>query len=163
MILKWASTPEAASSANALMPILQTCAGDIRDVDLSDGAALGALLSDPPDELRALVYNPLVYQLAAPNAFDPPPSPAAAAALNSLAEIDAVGLRDDINSFLLLVGAVLDLPDGLRTASLAPSRAVTGFAGVLREMSAARALIEQDLEVYAEAKRVLAPAPANSA
>jgi hypothetical protein len=163
LILKWASTPEAASSANALMPILQTCAGDIRDVELSDGAALGALLSDPSDELRALVYNPLVYQLAAPNAFDPPPSPASAAALDSLAEIDAVGLRDDIDSFLLLVGAVLDLPHALRTSSSAPRRAVTGLAGVLREMSAAHTLIEQDLEVYAEAKRVLAPAPADSA
>ena len=163
LILKWASTPEAASSANALMPILQTCAGDIRDVDLGDGAALEALLSDPSDELRALVYNPLVYQLAAPNAFDPPPTPAAAAALDSLAELDAVGLREDVGSFLTLVGAVLDLPDALRMVSLAPSRAVTGFAAVLREMRVARALIEQDLEVYAEARRVLAPAPAHSA
>jgi hypothetical protein len=161
LILKWASTPEAASSANALMPILQTCAGDIRDVDLGDGAALEALLSDPSDELRALFYNPLVYQLAAPNAFDPPPTPAAAAALDSLADIDAVGLREDVGSFLTLVGAVLDMPDALRTVSLAPSRAVTGFAAVLREMRVARALIEQDLEVYAEARRVLTPAPAH--
>jgi hypothetical protein len=145
------------------MPILQTCAGAIRHVDLSDGAALDALLSSPSDELRGLLYNPLTYQLAAPNAFDPPQTPAAAAALDSLAEMDAVGLRDDVESFLALVGAVLDLPETLSCAPLTSSKTVVGFAGILRQMSSARALIDQDLEVYAEAKRVLAPLPAESA
>ncbi len=163
LILKWASTPDAAGSANALMPILQTCAGDVRNVELADGAALTALLSSPSDELRALLYNPLVYQLAAPNAFDPPPSPAVAAALDSLAELDAVGLREGVDSFLALAGAVLDLPRPLPPVSLASSKTVVSFADVLREMPPARALIEQDLEVYAEAKRVLTPAQAESA
>jgi hypothetical protein len=163
LILKWASMPEAASSANALMPILQTCAGAVRNVDLSDGAALETLLSGPSDELRALLYNPLVYQLAAPNAFDPPPSPATAAALDSLAEIDAVGLRDDPDSFLALVGAVLNLPRAFPSLSLAASKTVVGFADILRKMAAANALIEQDLQVYVEARRVLAPATADTA
>ncbi len=163
LILKWASTPEAAKSANALMPILQTCAGVVRELDLGDAAALEELLAQPPDELRALIYNPLVYQLAAPNAFDPPATPAAAAALDSLAEIDAVGLRDSIEPFLDLVGAVLDLPEPLASIDLGASKTVLGFADQLREMSAARALIEQDLDVYAEARRVLAPQPAESA
>ncbi len=74
LILKWASSPDAGSSASALMPVLQTCTGAVRDVDLSNEAALEALLARPSDELRALLYNPLVYQLAAPNAFDPPPN-----------------------------------------------------------------------------------------
>jgi len=163
LILKWASTPEAAPSANALMPVLQTCVGAVREIDFSNAAALNELLSHPSDELRALLNNPLVYQLAAPNAFDPPPSPASAAALDSLAEFDAVGLREDVGSFLALVGAVLDLPQPLPSVSLAPSKTVVGFAGVLREMSAARDLIQQDLELYAEARRVLAPAPAEPA
>ncbi|PNG25650.1 hypothetical protein CR492_12030 [Methylocella silvestris] len=163
LILKWASLPEAAANANALMPALQRCAGHIRHVDLSDSVALEGLLLRATDELRTLLYNPLVYQLAAPNAFDPPPNPAPAAALDSLAELDAVGLRDDVDSFLGLVGAVLDLPEPLPFVALGPSKTVTGFADILREMSAARVLIEQDLEVYAEARRVLAPAPAASA
>ena len=163
LILKWASTLEAAPSANALMPILQTCVGAVREIDFSNAAALNELLSHPSDELRALLNNPLVYQLAAPNAFDPPPSPASAAALDSLAEFDAVGLREDVDSFLALVGAVLDLPQPLPPVSLAPSKTVVGFAGALREMSAARNLIQQDLELDAEARRVLAPAPAEPA
>lgn len=163
LILKWASTPEASSSANSLMPMLQTCTGAVRDLDLSDAAALEALLSRPSDELRTLLYNPLVYQLAAPNAFDPPPAPAVAAALDSLAEIDAVGLRDDPDSFLALVGAVLDLPRTFAPISLGSSKTVAGFANILREMGSARGLIEQDLEVYAEARRVLTPASVETA
>ncbi len=163
LILKWASTPEAASTANALIPVLQTCAGAVRNINLADVAALEALLSSPSDELRALLYNPLVNQLAAPNGFDPPPSPAAAAALDSLAAIDAVGLRDDPDSFLTLVGALLDLPQTFSSVSLSASRAVIGFADVLRSMPAANALIDQDLQVYTEARRVLAPAPAEMA
>lgn len=162
LILKWASMPEANSSAIALMPTLQTCAGAIRNVDLGDTDALQTLLTRPSDELRTLLYNPLVYQLAAPNLFDPPPHPSVAAALDSLAELDAVGLRQNPDAFLGLVAAVLDLSEALPTVSLNPSKTVTSFAEILRGNAAARALIEQDLEVYAEATRVLAPVTADA-
>lgn len=157
LILKWASTPEASATATAIMPNLQTCAGFVRDLDLSDESTLESILARPSDELRALLNNPLVNQLAAPNAFDPPPAPGPAAALDSLAEIDAVGLRTKPESYLCLIGAVLDLPKEFQAISLAPSKAVAGFADVLRGMEAARALIEEDLEVYSEAARVLSP------
>jgi hypothetical protein len=163
LIAKWASSPEASASARALMPVLQTCAGAVRHLDLSDASALESLLSRPPDEMRALLYNPLVYQLAAPNAFDPPTAPAIAAALDSLAEMDVVGLRSDPVSFLELLAAVLNLPDRFPSISLGASRTVAGFADVLRDIRAARALIEQDIEVYAEATRVLAPAAPTAA
>lgn len=162
LILKWASSPDASSVATALMPVLQTCAGALRDVDLSDAEALEAVLKRPSDEIRAIVYNPLVYQLAAPNAFDAPPKPATAAALDSLAEMDAVGLRGDTDSFLDLLAAVLDLPEQLPRISLSASKSVVGFAELLRQMGSARALIEHDLEVYSEAARILAPDQADA-
>ena len=150
------------STAAVLGQTVQLCAKTLCNVDLSDVTALQDLLSRPSDELRAVLYNPFVYQLAAPNAFDPPRTPeTAAAALDSLAEMDAVGLRDDAGAFLRLVGAVLDLPDQLQGISPRTSQTVIGLAERLREMGPARALIEKDLEVYAEVARVLAPRPAD--
>jgi hypothetical protein len=155
LILKWASSLDATSAVIDLMPALQTCAGALRGLSLADAGALDAILSRPSDELRALLYNPLVYQLAAPNAFDAPPLPETAAALDALAELDAVGLRADLRSFFDLLAAVLDLPDPLADVPLAASKTVIGFADILRKMRSARALIEKDLEVYSEAARVL--------
>ncbi|HET6376468.1 MAG TPA: hypothetical protein VFF88_10505, partial [Methylocella sp.] len=60
--------------------------------------------------------------------------------------------------FLDLLAAVLDLPHPLPDVTLGTGPAVSGLADKLRELQAARALIEMDLEVYAEAARVLAPA-----
>lgn len=155
LILKWAGSAEVSSAVLDLMPALQTCASALRDVDLGDPKALDAILSNPPDEMRALLYNPLVYQLAAPTAFDAPPKPESAAALDALAEFDAVGLRADFGSFSVLLAALFDLKEPLADVPLAPSKTVVGFADILRNMRSARALIERDLEVYAEAARVL--------
>ncbi|MGQ0445961.1 MAG: hypothetical protein ACT4O2_12755 [Beijerinckiaceae bacterium] len=161
LILKWASLAGANSAAAVLGQTVQLCAKAFCNVDLNDLSALRELLSHPSDELRAVLYNPFVYQLAAPNAFDPPRPPETAAALDSLAEMDAVGLRDDAGAFLRLVAAVLDLPDQLPNASPRPSETVIGLADKLRDMGPARALIEKDLEVYSEVARVLAPRPAD--
>jgi len=158
LILKWASSPDVSPAVLDLMPALQPCAGALRDVDITSASALDAILSRPPDEMRALLYNPLVYQLAAPNAFDPPPTPEIAAALDALAELDVVGLRADPRPFFDILAAVLDLPDPLTEVPIAASKTVIGFADILRELRSARALIEKDLEVYAEATRVLATA-----
>ncbi|WP_036262337.1 hypothetical protein [Methylocapsa aurea] len=163
LILKWASSPDVSSAVLDLMPALQTCAGALRDVDITDASALDAVLSHPSDEMRALLYNPLVYQLAAPNAFDPPPPGETAATLDALAEMDVVGIHADLHSFFDLLTAVLDLPDPLAELPLAASKTVIGFADILREMRSARALIEKDLEVYAEAIRILvAPSDAKT-
>ncbi|MGH6799800.1 MAG: hypothetical protein ACRECZ_00020 [Methylocella sp.] len=161
LILKWASLSGANSAAAVLGQSVQLCAKTFCNVNLRDLTALQDLLARPSDELRAVLYNPIVYQLAAPNAFDRPRIPETAAALDSLAEMDAVGLCDDAGAFLSLVGAVLDLPDQLQGISPRTSQTVTGLAEILREMRPARALIEKDLEVYAEVARVLAPRPAD--
>jgi hypothetical protein len=159
LILKWASLSGANSAAAVLGQAVQLCAKTFCDVNLSDLTSLQNLLSHPSDELRAVLYNPIVYQLAAPNAFDRPRTPETAAALDSLAEMDAVGLCDDSGAFLRLVAAVLDLPDQLQGISRRPSQTVIGLAEILREMRPARALIEKDLEVYSEVARILAPHP----
>ncbi|HET6377564.1 MAG TPA: hypothetical protein VFG05_04570 [Methylocella sp.] len=158
LILKWASLSGSEPAAGFLGRALQSSASIFRTVDLTDLTALQGVLSRPPEELRGALFNPLVYQLAAPNAFDPPPAPETASALDSLAAIDAVGLRSDSRAFLELLAAVLDLPQPLPDVTLGTGPAVSGLADKLRELEAARALIEMDLEVYAEAARVLAPA-----
>jgi hypothetical protein len=69
---------------------------------LKDFGEFEPLVAAAPIELRA--------HLTAQNAFDPPPMPAIA---ESLADMDAVGLREDSASFLELVSAMLDLPEDL--------------------------------------------------
>ncbi|MCI0465591.1 MAG: hypothetical protein L0Y57_01065 [Beijerinckiaceae bacterium] len=157
LILKWASMPGASSAQSILGLPVQASAAAIRDVNLSDLTALQAFLTRLPGELRPVLYNPLVHQLAAPNAFDPPQAPEAAAALDSLAEINAVGLRCDARTFLDLLAAVLHLQEHLPDVSMGSGPAVRRLAEELRGMRPARALIEKDLEVYAEAARICTP------
>ncbi|WP_395666457.1 hypothetical protein [Methylocella sp.] len=156
LILKWASGVDAAATANVLMPDLQTCVGHFRAIDIADVDSLDALLAEPPDELRQLLANPLVAQLAAPNAFDPPPQPCVAAALDALATLDVVALHEDVDAFLTLAGAVLDLDRPLPSVSLDVSPTVQRLATLLRDMASANELIRHDAALYAEARRVLA-------
>src|SRR5262249_25832319 len=102
----------------------------------------------PPVELRAILYNPLTYILSAQNAFDPPPVPATAVALESLADMDAVGLRQDTTPFFEAVSALLDLPHSLPPISLPPSISGLQWAGLLRDRTVVRGLIQMDLEAY---------------
>jgi hypothetical protein len=81
--------------------------------------------------------------------------PATAVALESLADMDAVGLREDSASFLELVSAMLDLPEGLPAVSLPTSNTVVQWADFLRERPAVRKLIEMDIEVYRTAAGVI--------
>ena len=83
LILKLASSSQGAGIIDAVGPVVEAAAGHLRNIDLKDFAALEALLAAAPIELKAILYNPLTYQLTAQNAFDPPPMPATAVALES--------------------------------------------------------------------------------
>jgi hypothetical protein len=155
LILKLASSPQGGSIIDAVGPVVEAAAGHLRSIDLKNFGELEALLAAAPIELKAILYNPLTYQLTAQNAFDPPPMPAAAVALESLADMDAVGLREDSVSFLELVSAMLDLPEGLPAVSLPTSNTVVQWADFLRERPAVRKLIEMDIEVYRTAAGVI--------
>jgi hypothetical protein len=155
LILKLASSSQGASIIDAVGPVVEAAAGHLRNIDLKDYATLEALLAAAPIELKAILYNPLTYQLTARNAFDPPPMPAAAVALESLADMDAVGLRSDPAPFFEIVSAMLDLPEGLAEASLATSNTVIQWADFLRDRPAVRKLIEMDIEVYQTAAGII--------
>jgi hypothetical protein len=155
LILKLASSPQGGSIVDAVGPVVEAAAGHLRNIDLKDFAELEALLVAAPIELKAILYNPLAYQLTAQNAFDPPPKPTAAVALESLADMDAVGLRDDPAPFFEIVSAMLDLPEGLAQVSLPTSNTVIQWADFLRERPAVRKLIEMDLEVYQTAAGII--------
>jgi hypothetical protein len=155
LILKLASSPQGGSIIDAVGPVVEAAAGHLRNIDLKNFGELEALLAAAPIELKAILYNPLTYQLTAQNAFDPPPMPATAVALESLADMDAVGLREDSGSFLELVSAMLDLPQGLPAVSLPTSNTVVQWADFLRERPTVRKLIEMDIEVYRTAAGVI--------
>ncbi len=156
LVLKWASLSDTGSVSSILGQLTPSGARAFKSVSLGDTNAVETLLSSPPDELRALVCDPFVRQLAAPNHFDPPPQPETAAALESLAEIDVVGLREDTGSFLELLAFTLDLAHPFPSVAPPVSPTVARFADMLREMRPARALIENDLELYSEVARIVA-------
>jgi hypothetical protein len=155
LILKLASSPQGGGIADAIGPIVEAAAVHLRDVDLQEISEIDDLLAAPPVELRAILYNPLTYLLSAQNAFDPPPVPPTAVALESLADMDAVGLRQDTAPFFELVSAVLELPERLAPTSLPTSSTVVQWADLLRGRPAVRRLIEMDLEVYQTAAGIL--------
>jgi hypothetical protein len=155
LILKLASSPQGGGIVEAIGPVVEAAAGHLRNIDLKDFAELEALLAAAPIELKAILYNPLSYQLTAQNAFDPPPKPTTAVALESLADMDAVGLRDDPAPFFEVMTAMLDLPEGLAQVSLPTSNTVIQWADFLRERPTVRKLIEMDLEVYQTAAGII--------
>jgi hypothetical protein len=155
LILKLACSPQGGSIIDAVGPVVEAAAGHLRNIELQDSSGLEALLAAPPIELKAILYNPLTYQLTAQNAFDPPPMAATAVALESLADMDAVGLRDDPAPFFEIVSAMLDLPEGLAPVSLPTGNTVVQWADFLRERPAVRKLIEMDLEVYQTAAGII--------
>jgi hypothetical protein len=155
LILKLASSPEGGSIADAVGPQVQAAAAHMRNVDLRDTSAIEAAVASPPLELRSIVYNPLTYLLTAANAFDAPPSPTTAIALESLADMDAIGLRQDPGSFFELVSAVLEVSESLSPEALPTSSTVVQWADVLRERPAMRRLIEMDLVVYQTAADII--------
>jgi hypothetical protein len=148
LILKLVASPEGGPITDALGPIVEAAAAYMREVNLKDQSGLEMVLATPPQELKSILYNPLTHLLTAQNAFDAPPIPATAVALDSLADMDVIGLRDNTKPFLETVSAVLDLAENLAAISLPTSETVLQFAGVLRKTPVARSLIEMDLEVY---------------
>jgi hypothetical protein len=155
LILKLASSPQGGAIVDAVGAAVEAAAGHFRNIDLKDFAALETLLAAAPIELKAILYNPLTYQLTAQNAFDPPPRPTTAVALESLADMDAVGLRDDPAPFFEIVSAMLELPEGLSEVPLPTSNTVIQWADFLRERPAVRKLIEMDIEVYQTAAGII--------
>jgi hypothetical protein len=155
LILKLVSSPEGDSIADAVGPEVQAAAAHLCKVDLRDISAIEAAVASPPLELRSIVYNPLTYLLTAANAFDAPPSPTTAIALESLADMDAIGLRQDTESFFELVSAVLEVSESLPPEALPTSSTVVQWADVLRERPAMRRLIEMDLVVYQTAADII--------
>jgi hypothetical protein len=157
LILKLAASPQGGGITDSLGPIVEAAAVNLRDVDLRDLPSLEALLAAAPTELRAILYNPLTYLLSAQNAFDPPPVPATAVAMDSLADMDAVGLRQDTAPFFETISAILELPKSLTAIPLPTSISVVQWADLLRDRPVVRSLIGMDLEVYQTVANILEP------
>jgi hypothetical protein len=155
LILKLAASPGGRSIADSLGPIVEGAAAHMRDVDLKDHSSLEAVLTSPRHELRSALYNPLTYLLSAQNAFDAPPMPATAVALDSLADMDAIGLRHDTKLFFETISAILELTETPTAPSPPTSQTVLHLADTLENMPVARNLIEMDIEVFRTVTKTL--------
>jgi hypothetical protein len=148
LILKIASSPEADRIADAVGPEVQAAAAHFRKIDLRDISAVEAGLQSPPLELRSILYNPLTHLLTAANPFDPPANPPTAVALESLADMDAIGLQQDTSSFFEQLSGILEASQTLSVEAVPTSSTVVQWADALRERPAMRRFIEMDVVVY---------------
>ncbi len=155
LILKLASSPRGSGIVDTVGPVVEAAAGHLRNIELKNIAELEALLAAAPIELRAILYNPLTHQLTAQNAFDPPPTAATAVALEALADMDAVGLRDEPAPFFEIVSAMLELPESLVPVFLSTRDMVVQWADFLRQRPTVRKVIEMDLEIYQTAAGII--------
>jgi hypothetical protein len=155
LVLKLASSPEGARIAAAVGPEVQAAAAHLRKIDLKDISAIEAAIESHSRELRSIIYNPLSYLLTARNAFDPPPRPTTAIALESLADMDAVGLREEAEPFFEQLSAVLEVSGSFSAETASTSSTIVQWADALRERPAMRRLIDMDLVVYQTAVDII--------
>ena len=137
-ILKLASS-HGGNIIDAVGPVVEAAAAHLRNIDLrgfrrSKRPCLGA------DRTQGDPLQSSHLPADRTNAFDPPATPTTAIALESLADMDAVGLRHDPESFFELVSAVLEVSENLSTETVPTSSTVVQWADLLRERPAMRQL-----------------------
>jgi hypothetical protein len=155
LLLKLASGHRGADISDIIDPSVQAAAGALHEVDLQNIAELERIITSASLDLRRILYNPLTYLLAAKNPFDSPQTPPVAVALESLADFDAVGLREETTPFFDVVSAALDLPTNLASLTLPSSNTVAEWATFLRGRASVQGMIEMDIEVYKRAANIL--------
>lgn len=112
-----------------------------------DEKALRRALRQMPDDVTALITNPLVRQLTTGSPDEMPSGGALAAALDILANSVLVGLRHQPTKFLNGLAELLEvdptlLPQTPKFGTVAP------LAQMLRNSSEVNTLLEKDLELY---------------
>jgi hypothetical protein len=152
LLLKWATKPEGAAAPTVLGTSITSILPLMSEADLSTREGIAEVARALDSSNRDLLADPLTRQLTTLEPEEPTDRLAACSALDALAEFAVVGLREDVPGFVAMLGAVLegDIPIATPEAPIYDS--VGRLTALLMDTDEARALIENDLEVYDRVK-----------
>ena len=114
---------------------------------IQDGKAMKRALRQMPEDVSALLANPLVRQLTASAPDEMPGGGAVAAALDILASSALMGRRHEPEKFLQGLAELLEVEAGA-LAALPKFGPVAPLAQLLRESGIGEIILEKDLELY---------------
>jgi hypothetical protein len=147
-VLKLVASNEGASFIAILGKDVQAAARSFRDVNLDSTKDLADMLTNLGDDSKPTLANTLTRQLASKGGIDTLDKFSVSAALDTLAEIDVVGLASDPDGFIALLNNVLADDKWLDVPILGVSERVSQLADVLRTMPAVQKLIGMDIELF---------------
>jgi hypothetical protein len=152
LLLKWATKPEGAAAPTVLGPSITGILPLMADADLSTVRGIADLARTLDAMGRDLLADPLTRQLTTLEPDEPTDRLAVGTALDALAECEVVGLREDVPGFIAMLGAVLDADIAIGTPEAPVYESVGRLTALLMDTDEARALVENDLEVYDRVK-----------
>lgn len=123
---------------------------------LADPKALRWALQEMPEDVAALLANPLTRLLTTANPDDMPGTSAIASALDVLSGFGVVGMRNRCKEFNEAVGEWLGV-DPTPFPVLPPLRAVSPLGDFLRESGVLDVILEKDIELFQHIEEVFKP------
>lgn len=123
---------------------------------LDDLKALRRMLQDMPDEVAALLANPLVRLLSTANPDDMPGPSAVAGALDVLSSFSVLGFRERGAEFNAALGEWLEI-DAEPLPVMPPLAAVAALSDVLTETKVLDAILEKDIELFYHVREAIKP------
>jgi hypothetical protein len=148
LILKWSATPQGMDAGAYLGQTVADAVHALREVDLESPRDLVAAFDSMDENAQRVVFNTTTRQLACAAADEPIEEYAVSRALDSLAELDIVGVRSDVRGFLDLCAAVLGVEQRIPDAALRVYPSVRGLADQLRQSPEAAERIALDVQLY---------------
>ena len=156
LALKWVGGTQGAH----VMPYIgkpgQAAARALRHVDLASVKSIEDCLIDLDREPAVVLINTLTRQLATKGSIDTLDKFSVSAALDTLSEIDVVGLSSDIENFTRLLDTVLKADEPIGPISLPVSPRVEDISVLLRNAARIGQLIGADIELYDAVVRAFA-------
>lgn len=133
---------------------MRDCIEYFSTLDLGDASSLRNLLARMPETIEAAIANPLARLLAARPGEENPNGSYIPTGLQSLASFDIIGLREEPQTFLDPLAALLQVDRSLLQADeVSPEE--MHLAAELRTHRLITALLELDLELYEQVSRVV--------
>lgn len=123
---------------------------------LDDPKTLRWTLQDIPEEVAALLANPLTRLLTTSNPDDMPSPSAIASALDVLSGFSVLGIRGRGRDFNDAIGEWLGI-DPAPLPVLPPLRAVSPLGDFLRETKVLDVILEKDMELYHHVEEAIKP------
>jgi hypothetical protein len=162
LILRWAATPQGASSSAHLGRGSQNAIDALRDAPLDTPGNVEAVLGRLNENAERALFDTTTRLLAVKNWDEPLDSHSVGAALEALSHFEIVGVRSDLRGFLDVLEAVCNAEEQLPEVKLELYPSVRKLTDLIRPIQSVSARISRDLELYQAAFRALGVAAAEA-